>query len=202
MNLAANPKIYTQNDEQQAILECVRHVDNNRFLDIGAYHFETFSNTAALRELGWQGVMIEPAPHLMSGLVRDLGKNPNVTLVCAAMATEPGLIKLHVTADMLSTTSAAFQAERADIAEWLGVMFIQAVTFDQVSNWFEGFEFVSIDAEGTSVDLALDMLARGWRPTCFCVEEDGRMNELCGKVTQNYGYKLVYSSQENAVFAR
>ena len=194
--------IYTQNDEQMAILEAVKDVKNKRALDIGAYHFETFSNTRALWELGWHIVMVEPAPHLMSGLVRDLGTDDRVDLVCAAMATEWGLATLYVTDDMLSTTDKGWRDKRADAAVWLGKMRIRTVTFADISNWFEGFEFVSIDTEGTSVDLCFDMLNRGWRPTCFCVENDQRMKELCSVVTGDYGYKLVLSTAENAVFAK
>ena len=40
----------------------------------------------------------EEEPHLMSGLVRDLGTDDRVELVCAAMATEWGLATLYVTA--------------------------------------------------------------------------------------------------------
>ena len=194
--------MYSQNNEEAYILEAVKSVENRRFLDVGGYHFETFSNTRQLFLNGWSGVMIEPAPHLMSGLVRDLGHEERIELVSAAVGTEAGMTTLYVTADMLSTTNAEWQAKRADAAVWLGKMRVPVITFTDISNLWGGFEFVSIDTEGTSVELCFDMMARDWRPKCICCEEDGRMRELCERMTARYGYQLVYASQENAVLVR
>jgi FkbM family methyltransferase len=192
---------YSQNEEQRYILEACEHVTNRRWLDVGACHFKTLSNTRALYELGWSGVMVEAAPAMMAGLVRDLGTDERIELVNAAMATEKRLATLYVTDDILSTTVKEWREERDAAAKWLGRMRIQTVTFADISNWFEGFEFVNIDTEGTSVDLAFAMLDTGWRPQCCCIENDGRMNELCSKFTQT-GYKLVYASGENGVFSK
>jgi hypothetical protein len=68
--------------------------------------------------------------------------------------------------------------------------------------WFGGFDFVSIDAEGVSVDLFHAMLASGAKPMCVCVEHDGRLAELAAKATdREVGYKMIYSNGTNAVFA-
>jgi Methyltransferase FkbM domain len=66
---------YSQFDEQEHILQALRdvvHADGSpfRFLDIGAWDPITFSNTRALVELGWSGVMIEPAPGPFLELLR------------------------------------------------------------------------------------------------------------------------------------
>jgi hypothetical protein len=63
---------YSQFDEQDAILAAfgLQPWQTNlspgntdgRFLDLGAWDPITFSNTRALVELGWSGVMIEPSP--------------------------------------------------------------------------------------------------------------------------------------------
>jgi hypothetical protein len=55
---------YSQYEEQTWILKAVGGLPSNeaKFLDIGAWNPTTFSNTRALYELGWQGVLIEPAP--------------------------------------------------------------------------------------------------------------------------------------------
>ena len=52
---------YSQYGEDRAIVELFGdHV--GRFLDIGAWHPTVFSNTRALFERGWSGVMVEPSP--------------------------------------------------------------------------------------------------------------------------------------------
>jgi len=63
---------YSQFHEQIAILNALNPSPETpgRFLDIGAFDPITFSNTRALVELGWSGVMIEPAPGPMIELLR------------------------------------------------------------------------------------------------------------------------------------
>lgn len=79
-------KDYSQAGEQAAILDAFAerghesHGDRKpffgagetvgRFLDVGSWDPITFSNTRALFELGWSGVMIEPAPGPMLELLR------------------------------------------------------------------------------------------------------------------------------------
>lgn len=77
-------KSYSQFGEQEAILAAFKSPypegseakrrslleRSNRFLDIGCWDPITFSNTRALFELGWSGVMIEPAPGPMLELLR------------------------------------------------------------------------------------------------------------------------------------
>jgi hypothetical protein len=78
-------KNYSQFDEQKHILaafasgypegsEAERRAKEERgpyrFLDIGCWDPITFSNTRALVELGWSGVMIEPAPGPFLELLR------------------------------------------------------------------------------------------------------------------------------------
>lgn len=73
---------YSQYAEQAAILEAFgwspdgstyddsKRTITPRFLDIGCWDPITFSNTRALVELGWSGVMIEPAPGPFLELLR------------------------------------------------------------------------------------------------------------------------------------
>lgn len=73
-------KNYSQYTEQAAILgafgfdaEGHGHGPDKpdcRFLDIGAWHPTIFSNTRALIELGWSGVIIEPSPGPFINLMR------------------------------------------------------------------------------------------------------------------------------------
>lgn len=66
---------YSQFDEEQHVLAAFSHkTEPGRFLDIGAWDPITFSNTRALFELGWSGVMIEPSPGPMVEIMRTCTK--------------------------------------------------------------------------------------------------------------------------------
>lgn len=51
---------YSQNKEQTIILKYFEG-QLGYFLDIGGNDGETLSNTRALAQLGWRGVLVEPA---------------------------------------------------------------------------------------------------------------------------------------------
>jgi hypothetical protein len=61
---------YSQFDEQDHILRAIYGIEAGRFLDIGCWDTVTFSNTRALYELGWAGVMIEPSPGPLVEMLR------------------------------------------------------------------------------------------------------------------------------------
>jgi len=65
---------YSQFEEQSAVLNAFARngefANDGRFLDIGAWDTVKFSNTRALYELGWSGVMIEPSPGPLVEMLR------------------------------------------------------------------------------------------------------------------------------------
>jgi FkbM family methyltransferase len=201
---------YSQFDEEKHILAAVIPAHGavgtggwgndgcGMFLDIGAYHPTDKSNTRALYELGWNGVMIEPSPMPFDTLLREYGDDERVTLICAAVGFECGLVKLYATADAVSTTREAERDVWDEKGGYYGSFLTPQITLEQISNQFGGFEFVNFDAEGISVDLFRRAMELGWRPHCCCVEIDKRMGELA-EVATGHGYKIVYANGTNAV---
>ncbi len=193
---------YSQSGEQTAILaafegrECQR-----RFMDIGAWHPVQFSNSRALYELGWRGVMIEPSPQPMLNLIDAYGNDERITLIQAAVSLIPGFVSLHVSDDAISTASETEYERWKDAAKFRGRITVPVITLAQIAAQFGGFDFVSVDTEGTSAELFLQMLGLELFPTCVCVEHDGRLVEICEAATRN-DYKLVFSNATNAVMVR
>jgi hypothetical protein len=60
---------YSQYDEEAYIVAALTG-EPSRFLDVGAWHPTIFSNTRALVERGWGGVLIEPSPGPFINLLR------------------------------------------------------------------------------------------------------------------------------------
>lgn len=193
--------MYSQNQEETAIIRACAclPLELRRFLDIGACHPTALSNTRALFESGWNGVMIEPAPAAMETLIEAYGREPRISLVQAVAATERGLNQLHIYSQALSTT----KTEGIDTADnWRGDVYVPFITLADIFNQFGGaYGFVNIDTEGLSVQLAMDLLALTRDIPCICVEYDGDNRALLNAMTAA-DYKLVYSSQENGVFSK
>jgi hypothetical protein len=92
---------YSQRDEERYILEVVGDAPG-RFLDIGAWHPTALSNSRALYERGWGGVIIEPSPEPFLNLLKEYGNEDRVSLICAAVGFERTLTRFWATADALT----------------------------------------------------------------------------------------------------
>lgn len=191
---------YSQRDEQEHILAAVGS-NVGRFLDIGAWNARDLSNTRALFEIGWGGVMIEPSPEPFLGLLREYGNEPLVSLICAAVGFERTMTRLHATADALSTTSEDSFEKWKENGGFYGSFYTPVITIPEILNQFGAFDFVSIDTEGTSVDLFHALMDTAMRPRSICVEHDNRIVE-CTARAQSAGYRVAYMSGENLVFSR
>jgi FkbM family methyltransferase len=192
---------YSQGEEQKHILAALTGVYGGRFLDIGAFHATQLSNTRALYEFGWSGVMIEPSPEPFLGLLREYGSVPRIQLICGAVGAERAIAKFHATADALTTSSEESYARWHKAAVFYGSFYAPVIALEELLHQFGDFDFVSIDTEGTSVALFHALLGTAMRPRCICVEHDGQADE-CRSRDAAAGYRELYFCGENLVFAR
>lgn len=199
---------YSQNSEEQHILRIVtiegekNHV--GRFLDIGAYNPKLFSNTRALFERGWGGVMVEASPGPFLDLMIEYGECERVELVCAAVGVAPKsrLVRFHHSEAGVGTSNDAHYQKWRDKAEFEGRFFASVITIgDLIVQFGIDFDFVNIDVEGESAEVFLRALNARLRPKCFCVEHDGRQEELT-RVALLHGYCQEDLNGENVIFAR
>lgn len=176
-----------------------------RFLDVGAWNAETFSNTRALYNLGWSGVMVEPSPGPMHGLLKEYGNDPRITLIQAAVCL-PGngpLEKLYITDDALSTHRKELADRWGDKGGFFGKLIVAALAPAEILD-FGPFDFINIDTEGSSGDLLKEFLSEQYltssRTRCFCVEHDGNKDPI-SSVADYYGY-LVQHTEVNSILWR
>jgi FkbM family methyltransferase len=195
--------MYSQEDEEKHILEAMGHfagqVSGHRFLDIGAGDPFDKSNTRALFEFGWSGVMIEPAPRYMEALLLEYGKEPRITLLQAVIALEGGLRELKVS-EQPSSTIAAKPRYREDVT-YYGVMDVPALTPQDISNKYGGFDFINIDIEEVSGEIFLRIMELDWDTRCICVEHDERTTELLKAATKR-GYRCTYANGTNLIVVK
>lgn len=188
---------YSQYKEDLVILSIAK--ETGRFLDIGAWHPTQFSNTRALYERGWGGVMIEPSPGPFLSLLREYGNDPRITLICAAVGFHHGLAELWATDDAVSTTETAQHEIWKEAGGYYGKFLTPVITMGDIINRFGAFDFVNIDTEGTSVDV-LHALLKVVKPQIICVEHDNRSVEA-EVAAQEAGYRVALVNSCNLVFA-
>ena len=171
---------FSQYAEDLQVWEVVKDIPNGRVLDIGAWNYETFSNSRKLILAGWEAVLIEPSPGPLRDLAREYHRNLRVRVVGAAVTVQGGLVDLAITDDAVSQPHASDRIQGwLDSGGFFGRVTFPALSMEQVFNSFGGdFELVSIDTEGESVDLFAEMIRIGPRPRCVIVEHDNRIVEL------------------------
>jgi FkbM family methyltransferase len=196
--------MFSQNQEEIHILRVLNDaLLPGRFLDIGAYNPKLFSNTRALYERGWSGVMVEASPGPFMDLLIEYGKCDRIELVCAAVAQSRGLLRFQHSEAGVGTSNDAHYQKWRNTADFDGRFFAPTVLIgDLVEIFGRDFDFINIDIEGGSADLFLHAIRDArLRPKCWCVEHDGHQEELT-KVALLKGYAQYHLNGENVIFAR
>lgn len=191
---------YSQNNEQDYILAHFKG-QTGRFLDIGAYNGKTFSNTFALAEQGWGGVEIEPSPACFKSLMENLKPFPNVKLVNAAMSYNgAGLIEFADSGgDAVSTTSATHEQRWKSYASFQHI-YVNTINIREVIRVFgEHFDFISLDVEGTNVEILQTIPLSVINPSLICIEHEDRFEEI---LTYCKGYSEIHRNGENIILKK
>lgn len=190
--------MFSQYGEDDLFLPLLPEI--GRFLDIGAWHPTDKSNTRALFERGWSGILIEPSPGPLLNLLNEYADEPRIQIISAAVSCEPGLINLHVTDDAVSTADRAQYEEWKKVTKFRGMLTVPALSVHQLFTQFGGnFDFVDIDIEGASVDVFAAMLKMGPRPKVIMVEHDSRFVEL-SQHAEAADYRMIHENGTNRIY--
>lgn len=198
---------YSQHGEDLIVAKLFdeRHIEAGNLIDVGAYEPKDLSNSRLLIERGWDATLIEFTPMAVKDLVREYADNPNVRVIqCALTASPQHVQEFRVTDDGLSSNDPGHAKKWAHFnCGYYGKLWVPTLTVRQIVDQFYGdkpIDFVSIDTEGTSLDLAVEFMSLDgdWRPRVICVEHDDRDAELMS-FAQRLGYRLEWRSEGNAI---
>lgn len=194
---------YSQNDEQHYILDFFNRIQprhGRKILEIGAYDGITFSNTYALLEQGWHGVLIEASPKMFTALQRNTaGKNVDLVNSCIVMEPVTGMITFYDNDQATASTCTAH------VENWKGTtpfspIQVMPVHYEAILSRFgRTFDFVNIDIEGQSAELFLRMFPLMPDVDLWVVEHDSRKEEITALAQ---GFSVLYENGENVVLGR
>ena len=187
----------SQNNEEAKILEYFGE-NPGRLLDIGAADGKVFSNTYALLQKGWQGVMVEPSSHLIPALLKNT-EAFNVEVVNAIIGTQTaGWVRWYECPDFVSTMNEA----HAKI--WKETPYQKVTAFQHhwqmlLSKFGDTFDFINIDVEGGSAELFKAMFSSFPNCRAWCIEHDYKQQEIAGLAE---GYTVMVSNGENIILVK
>lgn len=196
--------MYSQNKEEQYILEYFSGIPTGRFLDIGAYNGKTFSNTHALALAGWGGVCIEASPKPFFDLMQLYRENLNIELVQGMIISDTADPRFVLPfydsyGDAVSTMDEAHRSKWGKTVDYRKI-YVKPIQIQEIYKVFgTGYNFVNIDVEGISLDIALGIDLE--TPSMLCIEHDNKW-EVVEQIMEVYGYEELYRNGENVILAR
>jgi FkbM family methyltransferase len=211
-----NNIMFSQNDEEKYILSKFEGITNGIFLDIGAFDGKWASNTFALVNIGWGGICVEGSPFSFSKLFEEHFNKENIILLNAIISHENVSENERIVKFWESPNSAASTINVENYNKWkdriqgcghgnFKEMFIPKISFKELMHWIrtkvQKIDFLSIDIEGGSTDLALQFDPLEFDTTMICVEHDGRYDQLINHYNK-YRFKPISINGENLILSR
>lgn len=132
---------------------------DGRFAEIGAFDGVLHSNSYFLEsEHGWKGVCVEPNPALFARL------NQNRSALCLERAVyrESGLTLSFIPSQEIGTLAEfagndRYAQDRAQAAAAHGLIQVETISFAEIASMGDfaetGFDYVSLDTEGSELDI-------------------------------------------------
>jgi FkbM family methyltransferase len=200
--------MYSQNFEEKIILEYFGDVPGT-FLDLGANDGKTFSNTRALAERGWRGVMVEPSPRAFEKLKSLYNGHKGFYVYQFAISDHNGKAILQESGPLctpadVGLVSTFHPEEKQRFERSVKYASVEVKTF----KWktflnrltIKEFDFISMDVEGSELAILPDMDLS--KTQLICLEWNGKPELKTAYEKYLDGFKLIYTSGENLIYGR
>ena len=212
---------YSQHGEQPIILRYFseRQSGYSRyFVDAGAFDGVVGSNSRALFELGWAGMVIEPNPRVFQRLAKLYKKEPRVACVNLALSDHPetGVEMLFSVGPagvkeedkwqygQVSTLHGSFAEQfRRDHGYQYAPSRVDLTTLAELFSTHRSppdLGFLSIDCEGEDLKVLQGAALDQFRPRLLCVECDDRSRHIYQEFLQGR-YRHYDHTRGNTFFA-
>lgn len=190
------------------------------FIEVGAYDGETFSNTSGLADSGWQGVYVEPVPHLHQQCSLRHAAN-NVFVLHRAIGKEKGIARISIHQDVSTTNQEYISILGAISKGWEhpgNVVEVEQDTLESLFNFTQEellskpIDLLVVDTEGSEREIFEAFPLQNYLPTMIIVE----LHKLSGmwqqfdrvredtEFLENYfdaaGYKKIFEDDINTIY--
>lgn len=198
--------MYSQNNEEQIIKDYFGDFIGT-FIDIGANDGITLSNTRALSERGWKGVLLEPSPKAYARLEDNYKNFPGCYTYPFALAHTNGEITLHESSSLINPDDIALVSTTKDhemdrfksVCNYTPVQ-VKCFRWKTFLNRLKikQFDFISMDIEGAELDVLpqIDLS----ETKMVIVEWNGKNKQAFIDLCSGFG--LIGENGENLIFAR
>lgn len=201
--------MYSQNAEDKIIQDYFGDIKGT-FLDVGANDGKTLSNTRALADSGWCGVLIEPSPKAFYKLKQlyDGDKTGCFYLYNFAISDHNGTLKFYDSGTHLNKGDVGLlsTSNEEELKRFPGTQYeeieVKCFRWKTALNRFKFklFDFVSIDAEGADLEILSQIDLSTVK--CLCIEWNSKPEVKAEYDKIMTDFKVIYTSAENIIYAR
>lgn len=156
--------------EKQAVVEFFGRRPDGFFVEVGANDPHLLSQTWPLEQLGWTGLLVEPLQACADKLAAARPRSRVVRAACAG-PDQRGSAVFHV-ADRSTKSGLARHVDDQSV-RYIGQETVPVVTLDDLLTERPParLDFVSIDVEGTELDVLRGFDLARWRPELVLLED-------------------------------
>jgi FkbM family methyltransferase len=183
-------------EECRRILETFDFAREGFFIEVGANDPRQNSLTYILERLGWTGMLVDPLSACYEKLLRDRPRSRSFHCACVR-PDQIGQITLHAPDPSSVVATVEKNVDDFDI-KYAFTESCDAVTLDSLLNEVNPtrIDFLSIDTEGTELDVLLGFDLARHRPRLILIEDKLYHLSKHRYLTQQ-GYKLVKRTMLN-----
>lgn len=195
---------YSQSDEESYILQELGDLPTGKFVDIGAYDIFRFSNTRALYERGWSGIMVEPQPANYKAIAEHYKDEPRIKVLNVAIgATNEEIDFYESDGDAVGTTDLSHMKKWGNAGVKYSKIRVQQMSVvDFFNEHGKDVDFISIDTEATNIIVFRNI--PDWvfkRAKMIVIEHDLHQEEIETKLA-DFGFFTYYVNGENIILAK
>lgn len=208
--------MYSQNNEEKIILDYFGDYVGT-FLDLGCNDCVTFSNTKALVDRGWKGVLVDCSPPAIEKCKELYKKRKGLYVYDNAVGAPHPVTKKPFNGKIIFNDSGSilnngdgglvgtFYPEEMDRFKRITTynpIEVQTYTWKTFFNRppLKQYDMISIDVEGSERNILPYMDLSTTR--LMCVEWNGKHDLKTEYEKYLQGFRLIYTSGENLIYAR
>lgn len=197
---------YSQNNEEEIILNYFKDQHRGTYLDIGAYDPEVFSNTRALYGKGWKGVLIEPAEMNYNVIKKYFEQDKEIQVIQTCVGTFDGEITFFDSGGDAIGTTVASHAEKW--AKGYGTKYknvtSRIVTFNTLLQEaiYKKFDFINIDVEEMDFQVLTQIPLNEVGCRLVCVEYNGKDKNKFHGFFHRQQFRHIFSNGENLIYGK
>jgi FkbM family methyltransferase len=191
-------KSYSQGGEDLILAKLFSYKSEGLFIDVGANDPVELSNTYLFYKMGWNGISFEPIPSLAEKFKKkrtgDIVINKAMSNFIGEADFSAGVNEYEVNSSLLNIDLPKQKLIKVKVDKLENVL-------DELK--IKEIDFISVDTEGTEVDVLEGLNLDKYRPRFILAEYNtaGKANDKLCPYLFTKGYQPIYINTWNIIFS-